>query len=300
MGGNALGPCMFQALLAYDCTSNPDHRVRLEARDIWDCLQRSGSCADVDACVSEGSGTHVCSGTGDYTRCEADLRIRCSGGGAKRPPKALGSENCALWGKTCATGASETECAGSSGLVCHESDQKECSGTSIHWCSAVDGGSGGPDAAGIDRGIDCASNGASACDGFPSRDAPRWVACRTNPDADGGANACAPSASATCKDGRATSCPSGVRETIDCATLLGAAGAGAACTDGPLVPPFDWTSPCAMGTPECTSDSCDGTMVRSCDRGATFSADCEHEGLGSCRLQTADSTSVARAACAPP
>src|ERR1700689_4317635 len=66
MGRNALGPCMFQALLAYDCASNPNHRVALEAHQLWDCLQRAGSCVDVDACISQQSGPRVCKSAGDY------------------------------------------------------------------------------------------------------------------------------------------------------------------------------------------------------------------------------------------
>ncbi len=299
MGGNAFGPCVFQAQLAYDCISNPNHRAGPQTHRLWDCLQRAETCVDVDTCIS--ARTPVCQNQGDYTNCKGDLRVHCTDGGVMPYAKALGSENCALWGKTCATGPDDTECAGSSsGLGCHEGDPKECVGTtSIHWCAAADGGTGSPDATGIDRGIDCASNGAGVCSGFPSADAARWVACQASSSAPDGGDDCEPNASATCTAGIAASCPSGVRETIDCATLLGSVSAAAACSEGPLLPPFDWTSPCALVPPECSGDSCDGRIVRSCERGAAFAVDCGDEGLGSCRLQTVDSNEV-RAACTPP
>jgi hypothetical protein len=299
MGRNALGPCVFQALLAYDCASNPNHLVAPQLHRLWDCLQRAETCADVDVCTSGPSGTRGCKSLGDYTACTGDLRVHCTDGGVEPYAKARGSENCALWGKTCATGTSDTACAGSaSGLSCHATDAPEClSPSMIRWCGTVDGGE--PGATGIDLGIDCASNGAMRCGGFPS-DAPRWVACRPNGDAASGHDDCPPDPAATCESGRATSCPSGAKESIDCATLLGSPGASSACAEGPLVPPFDWTSPCVMAAPECAGDTCDGMVVRACERGAAFPVNCEQEGLGACRLQAVDPTSGPRAACSPP
>src|SRR5580693_5188287 len=51
MGNNAFGPCYFRALMAYDCTINPDHRASGEAQSIWSCLQGVKSCGDVSACL---------------------------------------------------------------------------------------------------------------------------------------------------------------------------------------------------------------------------------------------------------
>ncbi len=251
MGRNALGPCMFQALLAYDCASNPNHPVELEAHRLWDCLQRAGSCVDVDACISQQSGPRVCKSAGDYTGCTGDLRVLCADGGSEPYPPARGTENCALWGKTCSTSASGGDCAGSdSGRSCHGGDEKSCvGGSSLHWCETIEGGSDGQGESSLDLGINCASNGATACGGFPSADAAQWVACKASGDPAGGQEDCPPDASATCQNGRATSCPSGVRESIDCATLLGSPGTVAACSEGPLAPPFDWTSPCALTGP---------------------------------------------------
>ena len=289
MGNNAFGPCYFRALLAYDCAANPNHRSRQSAHDLWDCLQQVKSCGDVDTCIFRGAAPVACGDPGVYTACPGtnqDVRVLCVDGGAEPYPRARG-ENCALWGQTCATTAGGGVCAGeATGVSCARS---ECAGNSLHWCVAGD--DGGP---GIDRGIDCASNGAMECSGFPSPDAAQWLACK----ADGDAGACAPDASAACDNGLAVMCPSGVPETLDCAALLGTPGA---CVAGALSPPFDWTSPCSLPASGCASDdSCDGGLLTSCERGAKFQVDCAGEGLGACRLLTADPGSAPRAACGRP
>jgi hypothetical protein len=210
----ALGPCMLQALLAYDCTANPDHRAKGKAHDLWDCLWRVQSCGDVGACVS-------------------------------------------------AVTAEEA------GAPC---TRAECYGAELHWCA--DGG---------DIGIDCAGNGAQACGGFPSAVHAQWVACL----AEGDGGACAPSDDARCAGGVASSCPSGLHETIDCRALLGAGAASTpngGCVDGPLSPAFDWTSPCIVLPPACSGDACDGGIATGCARGAPFSVDCAAEKLGACRM----------------
>jgi hypothetical protein len=291
-GSNAFGPCVFQALLAYDCTSNPNHRAQRNARDLWACLQRVASCADVDKCIFPTVGPPGCEEAGVYTNCKGDVRVHCADGGVEPYSKARG-EDCALWGKTCAIRNGTSVCAGDmAGIDC---DANACVGTTLRRCVAPD--DGGPS---IDHGIDCASNGASACQGFPFPDAARWVACKAGGDALTDENDCEPDPSATCANGRAKSCPSGRVETIDCATLLGSDGSANACSEGPLAFEFDWTSPCALTTPECASDSCDAGTVTSCERGAAFSVNCQSEGLNGCRLQTADPGSIPRAACAPP
>jgi hypothetical protein len=287
-GNNAFGPCYFHALLAYDCAANPNHRVQHAAHGLWDCLQQVSSCGDVDACIFRDAPPTGCGGPGVYSRCLAaspDVRALCADGGVKPFPPAQG-ENCALWGQTCAPGPGGGVCAGeSTGLSCH----RECVGTSLHWCTAGD--DGGP---GIDQGIDCASNGAAECGGFPSPEAAQWLACKP----EGDAATCTPDASASCDNGRAIMCPSGVVETLDCTALLGSA---AACAAGNLSPPFDWTGACSLALPGCSGDSCDdGGGITSCERGAAFRVNCAEEGLGACRLLPADQGSAPRAACAPP
>ena len=285
-GKNAFGSCYFHALLAYDCAANPNHRAKRAAHRLWDCLQQVNSCADVDACVFRDAPQTACGRPGVYSQClpaSPDLRVLCADGAMPFPRQ---GENCALWGQTCAPGPGGSVCAGeSTGLSC----QRECVGTSLHWCTESE--DGGP---GIDQGIDCASNGATECGGFPSPEAAQWLACKPESDA----ATCSPDASASCDDGRAVMCPSGVLETLDCKALLGSA---AGCTSGALSPPFDWTSACSLPSPGCPDDACDdGGLLTSCERGASFRVNCAGMGLGACRLFPSDPGSAPRAACMPP
>ena len=206
MGRNAFGACMIQALLVYDCTANPNHRAKSKAHDLWDCLWRSKSCAAVDACVLP-KGPQPCGSVGSYTGCGTamsttannfDVRFECDYDGGRVP--AGHAENCALWGQTCASKDGVAACAGSraDGLACTQSG---CSpSTQLHWC-----------ADGTDIGMDCESNGAQRCDVYASDGGAQWFACTAETDA----AACTPDPSAVCANGVATSCPSGVPETID-------------------------------------------------------------------------------------
>jgi hypothetical protein len=283
MGGNALGPCMFQALLAYDCAANPNHRPKGQALQIWDCLWQAQTCDDVARCVLP-DGAPTCATPGTYATCAApagvsageSVRLACGPAQSAGP---VAAENCALWGQTCATDGKRAACAGdSTGLTC---SQSECFGTQLHWC---DGG---------DIGIDCASNGAQRCDGFPSTSQVQWVACVAESDA----GACPPDPTARCSGGRARSCPSGVVETVDCAALLGTPDA---CVSGRLSPDFDWTSPCSLAPPACEGDRCADGGAIGCARGAPFAVDCAAEQLGECRMVGTDLGTAQHAACAPP
>ena len=284
MGRNAFGPCMFQALLAYDCAANPNHGARGEARRLWDCLWQVQSCHDVSACLLPMGG-QTCSGSGDYTACggaaaspNGQVRFECVDGGA--PAFGARAENCALWGQSCANGAAAAACAGEGGLACSD---KECTGeprTELLWC--VDS---------VDIGIDCASNGAQRCEGFPDPSNASWLACAAESDA----GPCVPDASASCTGGVSWSCPSGVLESIDCARLL---QSDAGCRDGPLAPPFDWTSPCVLPTSQC-AESCTDAGLIGCARGAAFALDCAAQGLGTCRPVATDMGSEVHPACTP-
>jgi hypothetical protein len=289
MGGNAFGPCMFQALLAYDCEANPNHRVKGRAHELWDCLRSVTSCSEVDACVFP-NGPQKCGSAGEYTACSAAggamatnaaVRIACLDGGAQADANARG-ENCALWGQTCATAGGRSLCSGGSGLSCTKSGCFGAPRTELQWC--VDGS---------DIGIDCASQGAQRCEAFPSALDAQWPACMAESDS----GACVPDASATCMNGVASSCPSGVRETVDCNKIL---QSKAGCVAGPLAPPFDWTASCAVMPAQCLRDSCtDGGLI-GCARGAAFSVDCGDAGLGPCQKVLTDNGSLEHVACAPP
>ncbi len=290
MGRNAFGPCMVEALLAYDCGANPDHRAKAKSHELWDCLWRANSCAAVDACIFP-KGPQSCRSVGDYMACgtaanatvnNLDVRVECTyDGGAY--PNARG-ENCALWGRTCASSGGLAACAGSrtAGLTCTQPGCYGASTSQLHWC----------DADGRDIGIACASNGAQRCGAYSDDAGVEWVACGAESDA----APCVAAASATCVSGVATSCPSGVPETIDCAKIL---DSPSACVAGPLVPPFDWTSACALPAPQCTEDSCRGNALTGCARGAAFALDCGQVGLGACAMATTMGASP-HAACTPP
>jgi hypothetical protein len=128
--------------------------------------------------------------------------------------------------------------------------------------------------------------------------APKWAACVPTGDA-----SCTPSLDVTCVGGVATSCPAGVTETVDCFDLL--QQAPNACNPGTLAPSFDWTSRCFVdagikgdagksdgGTDAavgCTSDTCSGTVMTSCYRGAAFKFDCTYIG-GGCTVDDAGSS----------
>ena len=285
MGRNAFGTCMIQALLAYDCSVNPDHRSKGSAHQSWDCLWQTKTCADVDRCVfpkapqscAGGADSTACGTAADGTANNFSVRIACGQDGGAAGPN---GENCDLWGQTCAAAGAVAACVGGdAGLACL---QDECVDSALHWC-----------AGGRDVGIDCASNGSQHCGGFPDAGNASWLACIAESDA----GACDPDASATCSNGTAISCASGVLERIDCQGLLGMASA---CSSMPLDPPFDWTSPCVAIAPACTHDSCDAGTAAGCARGAPFALDCAAQGLGACQMVTTDVAGPPHAACAPP
>jgi hypothetical protein len=289
LGQNAFGPCMVQALLAFDCAANPNHRVEGETRARWACLAQAETCAQVRACVLQGTDA-ACSNAPSIACVRAGAgtaRVECGDAGAH-------VENCALWSQACEPGALSPACGVSqgSGLACDNVDASpspgECDNNTetghgaIRWCE--DGG---------EVSIECAGNGKGRCDGFPDASAARWLACVAESDA-GAAGQCSPSRAVTCSSGGvATSCPSGVMETIDCTHILRQPNA---CSGAGLDPPFDWTSPCTLGSP-CPQDSCDGGILTGCARGAPFRVDCGKANLGQCRMVATELGNAESAAC---
>lgn len=158
MGRNAFGSCMFEALLAFDCAANPNHRVAVKTHDLWECLVRVKSCADVDACVFP-RGTQDCASAGDYTACGTaeggtvnnfDVRLECTDGGSQPYPHAHG-ENCMLWGQTCTYGEAGAACTQDDAGPLQCSDDS-CGGTAITGCPG-----------GASFTVDCAQQGLGAC-----------------------------------------------------------------------------------------------------------------------------------------
>jgi hypothetical protein len=297
LGQNAFGTCMFQALLAYDCASNPSHRFQGALARQWACLGAAESCADVGRCVFPlgatpacgGIGGAVCDDEGKANGAASAVRIECTDAGAL-------SEDCALWGEVCSQAGGPATCGGPPAEVCEGGAPLACDSKQI-FCEA--------DLQTL--ALDCTGNGAQGCAAFPPQAAMQWVACvpQSVGDSTGGAS-CPPESAATCNAGVASSCLAGVPEQIDCARLLGEPDAASACQSGTLSRPFDWTSPCAQSPAQCSADTCgDGgslpaSALLGCVRGAPFPLDCSAQGLGPCREVATETGSVARPACTPP
>jgi hypothetical protein len=281
LGGNAFGACTVQARLAFDCAANPDHPVRGAARDRWACLASAASCDGVHRCFLPEPVR--CASGGDYTTCVdgGSARVECVGSDA-----AARTEDCALWGQTCVPAGAGASCGPTGASIDCRDAGGACSGdpsAAVRACEP-DGGQGG---------IDCADNGAQACNAFGADGGPAWAACV--PQVDGGAP-CAPTLATRCTNGVAALCPTGTAETIDCAALLDNADA---CAGTSLAPPFDWTSACSVAS-ACPADACDGSVLTACARGAAFGVDCNQVGLGPCRIVATDEGASMHAACAPP
>lgn len=290
MGNNAFGPCVLQALLAFDCDANPNHLASASVSATWACLVDAQSCASVDKCVFP-AGTPSCSTTTTTTTtCAAGsggggtagtaLRIECGTSG-----QMLGGEDCALWGETCLPNDGSASCGTNLEGYCDGSVSDRCTGASksqVIWCGA-DGQSG----------INCGDNGVGHCDSF-SGNQTSWVSCLPDTNV-AQPDACAATLNFTCENGVAQLCPTGVPETIDCAALL---GSPAACSGSILDPPFDWTSPCVL-SPQCDVDTCNGPVLTSCARGAPFSVNCADELSGQCQIVSTD-VQTQHAACVPP
>jgi hypothetical protein len=281
LGGNAFGECTVQARLAFDCAANPAHPVRGDTYARWACLASAQTCAAIHDCLLPKA--LQCTAQGDYVACAVDggsLRVECAGVDA-----AVRLEDCALWGQTCTSDGPNAACGpGGAPLDCQDAGGG-CFGlprTLIRWCEA-DGGQ---------IGIDCVGSGAQACGVFPA-DGGMWPACIPVKDA---GDACPATNVAQCTGGVAHLCPTGVPESVDCAALLDTPDA---CVAKALDPPYDWTSACSLGM-ACPPDSCAGSTLNGCARGAAFSVDCNAVGLGPCSTFTTDDGTATRAACTPP
>jgi hypothetical protein len=279
LGSNALGACMVDALLAYDCSIHPGRKVKGATFAYFSCMAHVTSCSDVDACVWP-KGTQGCSTAGNYTACGnavssagvSDFAVRLECFDAGRPF----AESCTATGQTCLTKNNHAVCAGDdAGAACA---LPACSGTRLVACND----------AGINVGVDCASYGAQQC--TAAAGAAACLAESTD------AGTCTPSLTATCVGNVAVGCPSGVVERVDCAALLGAP----ACNAGPLPVPWDVSSACYVSAATCSGDSCNGTTVKGCARGAPFTVDCAAQGLGSCQMTTTDLGTQQHAACGHP
>jgi hypothetical protein len=244
---NAFGPCMIDAILAYDCKTNPNRPVRGALHEFWDALWQAQSCDAVaralvpqgEACGSVGYGC----GGGDA----GDILFECATKRGVASP-----ESCLVQGRTCEKSAcvppgASTECRAPS-----------CSGSVLHDCEE-----------GRDVGYDCRYFGAGACTG--EEDA---AACSP---ADAGAR-CTPTTRVTCGGGGlATACATGHLETVDCKALAG----DDSCHSGIPTPSWNLAEAC-QGTGSCTP-GCEGDTLIGCDQGAEYKTSCSEQKLGRCK-----------------
>ena len=180
IGRNAFGSCVVQARLAFDCAANPSHPIKGHEADLWMCLANVQSCAEASACILP-NGAASCSEIGSSCRGSpdggptGDVRFECSraytlDGGEDavdgQPVWVSYAEDCALFGQTCSMDGDAAVCAGSGGATgCASESCPGGASTNLIRC---------PNSA--DQGLDCASNGAQRCGGFPKSD-PTWLAC---------------------------------------------------------------------------------------------------------------------------
>lgn len=290
VGSNAVGTCLANATLAYDCTASPNRPVIGAAHAYWDCLARSKTCDDISSCIYASPpqiASHAkapkCSSAASpfaaFTACQpgtnATTRLDCRDSGVS----AFG-ESCLATGQSCANkDQGEALCVGSEGLACTRAG---CNASELNFC--VDAGGGDS----FDRGVDCALYGAGAC--VSTADA-GVLACLA---VDGGA--CTAKNGITCTtDTTARGCGSGVEENVSCAAF----GADVKCNASPDAPAYDVAAACFVPTPACTTDTCSSNgALLACERGGIVSVDCGSLGLGKClEVPTTDGT---RAACGPP
>lgn len=244
---NAFGPCMIDAILAYDCNTNPNRRVRGALHDLWDALWQAQSCDAVTAalvpqtphCATLGYG---CGATDDTTA----ILFECLKVNGTAAP-----ESCLAQGRACDKGS----CVPPEAFApCVAS---ECVGSLLHDCED-----------GVDMGYDCQYFGSGAC-------AVKENAAACLP-ADAGAK-CAVTTKAMCDgDGAAIGCTTGRVEAVDCETLTGPT----TCHSGTPIPSWNLAGACEREG-GCVP-GCDGDILKGCGHGAEFTTKCSEQKLGSC------------------
>ncbi len=274
LGNNDFGPCMIQALLAYDCSTNPNRPVLGELHTYWDALSNAQSCKDVDDVVFPGEAP-TCANGGGFVGCgvlngssdNRTVRVECYVVDAQ-----ASGENCLAQGRTCDAGS----CVPGPAPSCIQG----CEGSTLHVC----------DDAGVDNGTDCKFFGGGRC-----LDDGGVFACSSSGDA-----SCPATQTVACAGDLAQGCPAGTKEQVDCHALTGTG----TCNAGTVSPAQGVAGACFVHGEAgiCPPDSCTdgGASLVSCARGQTFSVSCADVGLGPCHVvPTVDGTGP-RAACSGP
>jgi len=280
IGQNLTGACMANAILAYDCEANPNRRPQGASKAFWQCMQNATDCANVAQCVFPDGVPSGCLSAG-FLGCSqssqnVDSRVDCP---IKTDAGAPG-ENCAAVGQTC---DSLDPDASNNQALCVGVQRRACTGNG---CVNVDGGAylSLCDDAGIDRGYDCTSVGAQACD-------LAGPACVPN-DATGGAPH---TNDVTCSPGNvlAQGSPAAMKETVDCTALSGAGTCVPIEGGAPGTIPAD-----ACHASACTTDACNGADLAACVRGRVVTIDCVAMGLQPCSTIQTEEGNIP--ACTPP
>lgn len=268
-GKNATGPCMFEAIQAYDCVANPSRRPKLAAKAFWTAMANVKSCADVDRAVFPDP-TSNCS-AGPFIGCSKivttnnpNTRIVCTTAGQRYT-----GENCAMQGRSCdatplndaGLGNNGAQCYGTTGRTCTTTG---CDGAHLVLC----------DDAGADRGLDCAQFGAGVCTVSGSQ-----PACKPE-----GTTQIPASSDVVCTPGgKAQATASGYLEEVDCTYLSGGGISGTDnCQKIPNAPPGTPAAAACKKTSGCSVDGCTGNKLTACVGGASVTVDCAAEGLGTC------------------
>jgi hypothetical protein len=280
-GENALGPCMVNATLVYDCEAAPSRKaIRAgQTHAYWDALWQADSCSDVLQAIQPNKGTMCLNAGESYFACTdgGEVTVACGASDASTgtsPP--LGLESCAAAGQTCVAPSAAnvcvgpTTCAPGAGLACADPvNLQDC------------------DDAGVDHGMSCAGVGAGKCSDAGV------AACLAV-----GGQVCTPTTTVTCDGGVAQGCPSGQAESVDCNALL---GERAGCNADAGGRPWDVSRACVGDINEscgAETDSCsDAGAVTGCARGVAFSVTCSEYGLGPCAATNLPGNP---AACTPP
>jgi hypothetical protein len=244
---NAFGTCMIDAILAYDCKTNPNRPVRGKLHEVWDALWQAQSCDTVtqalvprgEHCASVGYGC----GTGDAA---AGVLFECLASHGVASP-----ESCLVQGRSCEKSACVPPGASTTCRASH------CAGSVLHDCED-----------GEDMGYDCQYFGSGECAGEVDA-----AACSP---ADAGAH-CTKTTRVACASGIATGCATGRAESVDCKVLT---GDGGTCHSGTPSPTTDLAGAC-QGNGDCTP-GCDGDLLVGCGQGAKYTTSCSGQKLGRC------------------
>jgi hypothetical protein len=211
---NEYGVCYTNARLAYDCSLNPNQRVRGALYTYWDALSKATTCDDVLAAIFP-AGVPVCTSSG--ASCGTDLTdggryanvvVACGDGGFSS------AVNCQMRGYSCVSGV-----CGNGGAACTATPTASCAGNTLRSCQLVEIDAGS--ATGwVDVGRDCTNFGGGNC---VQQAATGAYGCLPN-DPNDASIPCAPSPAVSCTPldgggGFVTGCASGYQENVPCSAF---------------------------------------------------------------------------------